>query len=225
MKNYQKNKQYYNRDGYLVTDSAAMKIDVGFEKIKGNKNSTVISEFKFSGPPYVDQNGYMWIDCRATRLGLMTYRNKDGGGFHQELKSEEELFSKSTIDSFLGLPVTIEHPYEGVVTPKSYELLAVGHTMTIPVVDEAHFLRARIQITKDGCIEDIRDRIANGVRYEVSCGYSADLDWTSGKWNGNYYDCIQRNIMFNHLALVGEGRAGKEVKLLYNVEKNKQPDE
>ena len=165
--------------------------------------------------PFVDHNGYLWVTARITRLGLMAYQNQDKPGVHQELKSEKELFKKDTIASFVGVPVTIEHPFEGLVTPETYNLLSVGHTMSVPTIDEAYYLKARIQITKQDTINEVIGRIENNQTYEVSCGYSADLEWKAGQWNGQDYDAIQTNIIFNHLALVREGRAGPEVKILY----------
>ena len=60
--------------------------------------------------PFLDKNGYLWVDARVTRLGIMPYNDEDSSGVHQELKCEEELFKPETIDSFYGIPITIEHP-------------------------------------------------------------------------------------------------------------------
>jgi hypothetical protein len=49
---------------------------------------------------------------------------------------------------------------------------------------------------------------------ELSCGYRCTYDWTPGVWNGEAYDCVQRNIRGNHLALVKNGRMGPEVAVL-----------
>jgi hypothetical protein len=44
---------------------------------------------------------------------------------------------------------------------------------------------------------------------ELSCGYSLNLDETPGTTpEGEHYDAIQRNIVYNHVALVPQGRAG-----------------
>ena len=175
---------------------------------------------KDGGFPYIDDNGYLWVDARVTRLGVMPYHNQESDEFdngkiiHQELKCEEELFKKETLDSFYGIPITIEHPGEGEVTPETHKMLAVGTTMSYLTVDEGHYLRSRLLINDKYTIDDIMQRHQDGVRYEVSCGYFADIDWNGGVWNGIEYDAVQRNIRFNHLALVTEGRAGPEVKLI-----------
>lgn len=175
---------------------------------------------KLEGYPFIDNNGYLWVDARVTRLGVMPYHNQpsdeydNGQGVHQELKCEEELFKKETMDSFYGIPITIEHPYEGEVTPKTHRLLSVGTTMSYLKEDDDNYFRARLLITDPNTIEEIMRRNQEGENYEVSCGYYADIDWEGGEWNSIEYDAVQRNIRFNHLALVSEGRAGPEVRLI-----------
>jgi len=41
---------------------------------------------------------------------------------------------------------------------------------------------------------------------DLSLGYRCKYDWTPGVFNGQPYDCVQRNIRFNHGASVPEGR-------------------
>lgn len=168
---------------------------------------------KHSVYPFIDDNGYLWVTARVTRLGVMPYSNEDKMGIHQELKCEKELFDKVTIDSFYGIPITVEHPYEGEVTPENIKCLSVGTTMSVPIIDEGHYLKSRLLIIDQDVIKDVMKRQQKGNSYEVSCGYSAELDWNGGKWNGINYDAVQRKIRFNHLALVSEGRAGPQVKL------------
>ena len=42
----------------------------------------------------------------------------------------------------------------------------------------------------------------------MSLGYVCKIDETPGEWNGQKYDQIQRDINYNHLAVVHKGRAG-----------------
>ena len=48
-------------------------------------------------------------------------------------------------------------------------------------------------------------------KMELSPGYHYDPDMTSGTYEGEDYDGVMREIVFNHLALVHEGRQGKDV--------------
>ena len=65
--------------------------------------------------------------------------------------------------------------------------------------------------------KDAVDAVDAG-RQELSCGYTCDLDETPGQWADSLgtvheYDAIQRNIAYNHLALVDKGRAGNQARL------------
>ena len=168
---------------------------------------------------YQDDDGYLWVTARVTRLGVMPYHttecdvDKTNKEIHQELKPEEEIFKRDTMDSFFGIPITIEHPIEGEVTPKTHKILSVGTCMSF-LERDGPFLRSRLQITDPNTIEDIMRKNQEGDSMEVSCGYYANIDWTPGVWNGIEYDAVQRDIRFNHLALVSEGRAGPDVKLI-----------
>lgn len=66
----------------------------------------------------------------------------------------------------------------------------------------------------DVCIWDA-DAIA-GIeteqQCEFSCGYSYEPIMTTGNYAGENYDGIMTQIQGNHLALVGSGRAGSEVR-------------
>ena len=73
----------------------------------------------------------------------------------------------------------------------------------------APYLTADIKIFGNK-MKDLLERGKNNI----SAGYSFDLDNTSGNFNGENYDCIQRNIRCNHIALVQEGRCGKDVRVL-----------
>jgi hypothetical protein len=94
-----------------------------------------------------------------------------------------------------------------MVTPLNFQKYAKGYLQdTIQKQDD------KVSATAIISAQDAIDAVEKGVR-QVSCGYLADLDETPGEWNGEPYDCIQKNIKYNHLALVDKGRAGPEVRL------------
>ena len=56
------------------------------------------------------------------------------------------------------------------------------------------------------------DGIESGERQELSPGYAYDPDMTPGRApDGTRYDGVMRNIRFNHVSLVPEGRTGRDV--------------
>ena len=54
---------------------------------------------------------------------------------------------------------------------------------------------------------DLIAKIDSG-KQQVSCGYTCDIEDKPGEYNGTRYDRVQRNIKYNHLAIVHRGRAG-----------------
>jgi hypothetical protein len=57
------------------------------------------------------------------------------------------------------------------------------------------------------------DKMERGDAGQVSCGYTCDVEFTAGEWNGQKYDAIQKNIRGNHVAIVPKGRAGDGVRV------------
>lgn len=58
--------------------------------------------------------------------------------------------------------------------------------------------------------EDITG-IESGDKKELSCGYSYKPVMQNGTVNGEAYDGVMTNIVFNHVAIVEQGRAGPDV--------------
>ena len=63
-------------------------------------------------------------------------------------------------------------------------------------------------INRADAIEDV----LNGRR-ALSMGYTCDIEDSAGVYMGVEYDCIQRNIRYNHCAIVDEARAGDAARI------------
>jgi len=57
--------------------------------------------------------------------------------------------------------------------------------------------------------------IESGQQREISSSYRYRADMTPGVYNGEEYDGVMRDIVFNHVAIVPDGRAGPDV-LVYD---------
>lgn len=156
--------------------------------------------------PTLTSAGYLRADARLTRVGVLTYYTADGQ-VSRELRSPDEVFDPASIDSLRMVPVTDGHPMGGV-NPESARMVSRG-TVGETVRTDDIYLSAPIMITDAALINKIRD----GQAREVSCGYTCDVDPTPGEFNGETYDAIQRNIRYNHVAVVPRGRAGAEVAI------------
>lgn len=137
---------------------------------------------------------------------MFKYKKKDGS-IIRELRRPEEVFKPESLATLKGIPITNNHPVD-LVTPENAKELSVGFTSEdVEIIDEK-FLKAIATITDAQTIADIESG-----KNEVSCGYLADLDETPGIWEGQEYDIEQKNIIYNHAAIVDIGRAGPEVRL------------
>lgn len=152
---------------------------------------------------YFTDEGYLIDRPILTSTGIFEYKNPDGG-IRRELRLPEEVFDPESLKSYKGKPIIITHS-AGLVTKDNVERHCIGTVLT-----EGY--RSGEDVRAEIVIHDTDGMKVSGLR-ELSLGYDLDLDETPGEWNGEPYDAIQRNIRVNHLALVGEARAGKQARL------------
>jgi len=100
----------------------------------------------------------------------------------------------------MGKPVTVGHP--GLVRADNIASIKPIGTVLSPGKQDGDQIRADLVIYN----LDTKNR-------ELSCGYNLDVDETPGEWEGQKYDAIQRNIRYNHVAVVPRARAGPYARL------------
>lgn len=164
--------------------------------------------------------GYLRGDAIVTRTGVFTYRLPDGT-VRKELRHPDDVFSKESMDSLKMLPVTDTHPYHhgGIVTKDNAAEVQIGVTGET-VYPDGRFLLTSIQISRADGIQSI-----NSGRRELSCGYLCDLERVDGVWDGETYIHRQRNIKYNHVAIVDRARAGDTARLNLDTGDAIQTDE
>lgn len=158
-----------------------------------------------------EPEGYLLcLNVPVARTGTQEYLPEElglpgGGALVPVYRPETEVFSPETIASFEGMPVTNDHPPEGVDV-SNIRALQKGHAHNIRRGngEEADLLLADLIITDPKLI----DLVLSGKR-EISCGYTYELC----EENGQY---IQRKIRGNHVAVVDAGRAGPRVSIKDN---------
>lgn len=158
---------------------------------------------------YFDENGYLVIkDNKIAKAGVFDYLGRE---ISDELQDREiykvcrpwaEL--EKTAKDFEGMPVKLGHEW---VEPEKRDL-KVG-AISGEVRLEEPYLIADIKIYDKDAIEAITGR--NIV--ELSPGYTAKYAAESGEYAGEQYDFMQQDIKYNHLAIVENGRSGKDVKI------------
>ncbi len=150
--------------------------------------------------------GGLKVPAFLTRTGVFTYTGPDGAPI-REYRPPEEVFKADSMAMLKGAPVAIDHPPE-TIKPDNFRTYAVGHVGD-DVRKEDDKVGATLYVQDQAAIKAIE-----AGRRELSCGYHVDVDETPGVTpSGEPYDRVQRNIRYNHVALVPDGRAGHDVRL------------
>jgi hypothetical protein len=161
---------------------------------------------------YWTEEGYLVDHPVVTRVGIFEYTNPDGS-IRREFRPPEEVFDPESLASYKGKPVIVTHD-AGEVNKDNVSDESIG-TMLSEGYRDGNNVRVETIIQDTNTLKRYKYR-------ELSLGYSLDLDETPGEWNGQSYDAVQRNIRINHLAIVGNARAGDNARL--NIDqKDKTP--
>ncbi|MCL0019109.1 DUF2213 domain-containing protein [Providencia rettgeri] len=158
-----------------------------------------------------DNNGWLEVtDNPISKVGVFDYLGAEIGApvpdkIYRVLRPPEELASEATINSFKLTPFIIEHEMLGKhATPA--EKKGIQGVIGENVYFDPPYLRANIKIFSDVALSNI-----DSGKIDLSPGYRSKYEFTSGIYEGQQYDAIQRHLRGNHLALVDEGRTGPDV--------------
>lgn len=165
---------------------------------------------------YDPVTGYLRTDASFTRVGVFEYALADGSK-RREFRPPNEVGDRASLESLALVPVTNDHPAKNLDSGNAREF-AVGSVGDYVWLDEGQHVRGRISVWDTKAQDEIR-----AGKRELSCGYRLVLDETPGEWNGISYDAIQRNIVYDHVAIVEAGRAGPTVKI--NVDRRDGAEE
>lgn len=194
-------------------DIGAMTLDKAYEYIMFGLNMDVINDktYKHScridsmsiDKTYYTDEGYLIDHPVVTTCGIFEYRNEDGTT-RRELRLPEDVFAEESLKSYKGKPIIITHE-AGEVDKDNVRGEQIGTIMSSGYRD-GDSVRCEIIIHDTNALKSC------GLK-ELSLGYSLDTDDTPGVYRGEPYDCVQKNIEINHLAIVGEARAGQKARL------------
>lgn len=173
---------------------------------------------------YTDE-GFLVVPAKIARSGIQHYlaaemnvTDRDPKDIIKVYRPPEEVFSKDSLDSFSNRTVTDDHPPK-LIDSKNFKKYVAGHSGP-EVTQNGIYAETTLYITSDSAVKSVEEG-----KVEVSNGYTSDIEWVAGKIpeTGESYDCIQRNIRGNHIALVAQGRCGPSCKIsdkLPNLEEN-----
>lgn len=155
----------------------------------------------------------MAVRARAARTGVYQYGgsevdpdNKHGlrdTALVNVLRDDGTVFDEKSVRSFIGKPVTDDHP-AAPVTTTNWRDHARGTIMG--AMRDGDYLAFDLLLTDAEAIAKV-----DAGKRELSNGYSSDLefgDFTAA--DGTKCQARQKSITGNHVALVDRGRAGSE---------------
>lgn len=147
-------------------------------------------------------DGSMVVQAKIARTGVQIYRNLDGSR-RREYRPASEVGAPEALASLKLIPFTIYHPPTMVTAANAtqYSRGTTGENVTF----DGKWVDATIAVQAKDAVD------ALAYMTQISVGYDCDLEMTAGVTpEGEHYDCIQRNIRGNHVALVPDARAGAE---------------
>lgn len=174
------------------------------------------STIKLDGALTIDEFGMAHGRARVARVGVQDYMIN--GRKVRELRSVKDVMD--SVASFNNLPVTLNHPSQGLVTASNAKTEMKGFMTKVEFQDG--WMVTDIHITHSDAVE-----AAQTTHNKFSNGYLADIvmldspqTWMDelgvmGEVGKTYdYDAYQTNIVGNHTALVENPRAGKDATFI-----------
>ncbi len=163
----------------------------------------------------IDANGFITIERNPiSKSGVFQYSGRslpgaDPNKSYNVYRPEEELSNETTINSFKMVPLVNDHTMLGAGYGTTAEEKGVHGSTGENVVFENGVLYATLRI-----FSTTLKTLIDQSKRELSAGYRCVYEKTSGIFNGQMYDYIQRNIRGNHIALVDLGRMGSDIAVL-----------
>jgi hypothetical protein len=153
--------------------------------------------------------GAIRLTGELTKSGVFEYQDAAGQKF-REWRPPEEVSKADSVATIEDLPVTIGHPRGGVQS-ESFSRLAVGHARGATVAKRGDGADVLVRGTYIVARKDAVDGVSTDKLTDSSMGYACRIENTPGTTpDGQRYDRIQRDIIYNHVALLppGEARLG-----------------
>lgn len=171
-----------------------------------------------------DENGFLRVRANLLSAGVMVYGANElpdeygsNGNFNINVPPEQ-VFDDDVMQSVEGMPVVADYHKWIDADDKSRGAYEIGSVAGSPRENGA-YLEADLVIRD----KDTINKIKSGELKDVSSGYRAKFDKRAGSYAGKSYAGEQRDIRFNHIALLpeGEGRGGRDIRILNSGSKVK----
>ena len=158
-------------------------------------------------------NGYLRVEeCNISKCQVRPYLGKEIPNWREFGLEADKIYNvycpkeelEKAAETFNNLPLTREHIEVDVErVPKEKIVGSLGDHASF----EYPYLKNNLIIYDK---KDI-DLVMSGKKKELSCGYRYTPVQQSGEVDGQHYDFVMTDIIGNHVALVKQGRAGRDV--------------
>lgn len=155
--------------------------------------------------------GYLCVKGIAARTGVYQYLSSELGLEGPErmvgvYRSPESVFSAESMSTYADKDVTNDHPSD-LVNSETFRTHSVGHVRS--AIQDGDNVVVDLIIKDQQTIDEI-----NAGKAELSPGYLAEYVPVVGSDPmGTPYEFEQRDIVINHVAVVGAARAGKQARI------------
>ncbi|MEW6438810.1 MAG: DUF2213 domain-containing protein [Pseudomonadota bacterium] len=163
----------------------------------------------------LDEDGRLHVsDARISKAQVRHYRGDEIPDWQELSLDPDRIYGvlcppdelARAAATFEGLPLLAEHmPISAREHPRGLVVGATGNDARF----EAPYLIASLAIWDQAAI----DLVESGARRELSCAYRYRARMSPGVFEGERYDGLMRDLRGNHVAIVGQGRAGSDVAL------------
>ncbi len=169
------------------------------------------------GKPRRTKDGYLAVRARSARTGVYKYSGREVDPDNQHglrdlatvnvLRDDETVFDEGAARSFIGKPVTVDHPSEPV-TSANWKDHARGAIMG--ALRDGDYLAFDLLLMDASAIADVE-----AGKRELSNGYGAELQFGDfAAADGTKCRVRQSRITDgNHVAIVKAGRAGPDCRI------------
>lgn len=161
----------------------------------------------------IDRDGRLRVaKANISKAAINPYRGSEIPGWQSLGLNPDKIYQlyrdpaelKKAAATLNGVPLLRKHVPVGAEDHKPYDV--VGAIGTEAAFDDPYLTNSLIVWSGD----DIRG-IESGAKKELSAGYHYTPDMTPGQNGDKRFDGVMRDIVFNHVALVEDGRAGSDV--------------
>ena len=158
-----------------------------------------------------DDNGFLIVeDNPIAKAGVFDYllseveRDSASSEIVKVCRTFDDLSAKK--DYFKGKPIKLSHKWVG----SNADSTQADGAIFGEVKAQEPYLLSSIILYNPKLIEAVE----NGEAVELSPAYDADIVKQDGAYNGEPYAYMQKLVNVNHLAVVENGRSGKDLRIL-----------